>query len=240
MNRIRLNIYENLLRVRTPKPLVEKFKILEGISKYHQYYQREWDLCAFPGNANLILMTKGIIGIRENDDVYLTTAFLGRALRNIFAPRVKRFLVLHGGAVEKDGKSILFLGGHASGKTTAVSGFCKNSWGYLGEDMVMLSLNDLKVFPTPPITKNLKVYKIGIPSEIHAIFLIRFSEGVGTKIHRVEPYEVLLYFTENIVNPGVMNPRVLNLISKMLKNTKIFRVFHSSWEDIFTFCEGLF
>ncbi len=240
MNRIILNIYENLLRVKTSKRLIENFKILEGISKYYQYYQREWDLCAFPGDRNIILISKGIIEIRENEGVYLTTAFLGRALRNIFAPRVQRFLVLHGGAVERDGNAVLFLGGHASGKTTAVSGFCKNSWGYLGEDMVMLSLNDLKVFPTPPITKNLKVYKIGVPSEIHAIFLIKFSEGMNTQIREVEPYEVLLHFTESVLNPGIITPKILNTISQVLKTVKVFRVFHSSWEDIFTFCESLF
>ncbi|MEO0163573.1 MAG: hypothetical protein ABIL50_07010 [candidate division WOR-3 bacterium] len=240
MNRIVLNIYENLLRVRAPKPLVKNFNILEGISRYYQNYQREWDLCAIPGDRNILFINRGIIEIKEDDDVYLTTAFLGRALRNIFAPKVKGFLVLHGGAVERDGKAVLFLGGHASGKTTAVSGFCENSWGYLGEDMVMLSLNGLKVFPTPPITKSLKVHKIGAPSEIYAIFLIKFSEGRSTEIREVEPYEVLLYFTENALNPDIITPKALNTMAKLLKTTKVFRVFHSSWQDILKFCEGLF
>lgn|GEM_PF-931331 len=232
MKKVEFIAYENLFRINVESSLEEKFEVLEEISKYYQSFQRSWKICAYEGNRNLFFPKRGILELRGDADKWMVSAILGRITRNLFAPNVKNYLILHGGAVEREGKAVLFLGGHASGKSTMVSGFCQKSWNYLSEDMVMISLENFKVYPSPPISPKLKKFKVGTPAEISKIFIIKFVGGNQTKIEKVEPYEVFLYITQNSVNPEVFENGVLSEISKILKTVTLFRTFHSSWEEI--------
>ena len=232
MKKVEFIAYENLFKLRVEDPLRGRFEVLEEISKYYSGFQRSWEICSYRGSRNIFLPKKGILELREDADEWVVSAFLGRAIRNLFAPSVKGYLILHGGAVEKDGRAVLFFGGHASGKSTLVSGFCKNSWNYLAEDMVKISLENFKVYPSPPVSSKMRNFNVGKPSEISKIFIIKFVGGTQTKIERIEPYEAFLYITQNSINPEVFEGKFFSEISRILMSVPLFRTFHSSWEDV--------
>ena len=62
---------------------------------------------------------------------------------------VKEFLVIHAGAVKKDGRLFLFPGFSGSGKSTIVAWFALNGWEYLGDDLVFVGFKDKKIYPYP-------------------------------------------------------------------------------------------
>ncbi len=235
MKKIELIAYENLFKINFEGSLNEKFRVLQEISSYYSIFQRSWNVCAYEGDRNIFLPKRGILEIRWDADEWSVCAILGRIIRNLFAPYVRSHLTIHGGAVERDGKAILFLGGHASGKSTMVAGFCKNSWNYLSEDMLIVSLEDFKVYPSPPVSIKLREFKVGKPAEISAIFMIRFVGSSKTIMEKIDPYEVLLYIAQNSVNPQIFEKKVFSEISRIIKAVPIFKTFHSSWEDVLSY-----
>jgi hypothetical protein len=233
LKRVEILAYENLFKIKAEGSLEGKFRVLEEISMFYSEFQKTWEICAYEGNRNIFSPKRGMLELRKDADEWVVSAILGRSIRNLFAPYVKNYLILHGGAVERNGKAVLFLGGHASGKSTIVSGFCKNSWNYLSEDMIKISLRDFKVYPSPPVSNKLREFKVGRISEISAIYMIKFVGGDRTRIENVEPYEVFLYITQNSVNPQVFDAKVFSEISRILRNVPLYRTFHASWEDVF-------
>jgi hypothetical protein len=70
-------------------------------------------------------------------------------LSALFWREVREFLVLHAGAVRKEGKVVLFPGFSGSGKSTLVAWHLQHGWEYLGDDLTCISFQDKGVFPYP-------------------------------------------------------------------------------------------
>ncbi len=235
MKRINLNLYENLLVLKVPEGLEKKFSLLVDISRHFKSYVRSWNVCVLPSERNIFHLSKRLMEIREGDGKNETAVFLGRSCRNFFGDKVKNFLVIHGGAVEREGKVLVFVGRHASGKTTIVKGFHSKGWNYLCEDMLMISLDDGKVYPTPPVSLRMGIHSIGNPGRIQAIFMVEYSDRGRTSISPISPHEILLYFIENTLNSQVLDKISFSILVSILKNNPTYRSVHRSWEDVYEF-----
>jgi hypothetical protein len=62
---------------------------------------------------------------------------------------VDEFLIIHAGAVKKDGRLLFFPGFSGSGKSTITALFVLKGWEYLGDDLIFINLKDKKIYPYP-------------------------------------------------------------------------------------------
>ncbi len=235
MKRITLRIYDTEIVLKTLHNIEGKLNIFHEVSKNHRFASSKINLCVLLSDRNVFLPGRGILEIKEDDTPDNTVVFLGRALRNFLSERVKNFIVFHGGAVEKGGKAVIFLGEHASGKSTLVSGFCKRGWNYLSDDIITLNIHDFRVYPNLPVSTNIRIENVGKPSRPSAALLVKFSPRTKTFIKEVEPYEILLYITSNTLNPSVINGPVFKRLTDILQKIPTFKTSHATWEDVYNY-----
>ena len=62
---------------------------------------------------------------------------------------VKEFLIIHAGAVKKEGRLLFFPGFSGSGKSTITAFFALQGWEFLGDDLIFINLKDKKIYPYP-------------------------------------------------------------------------------------------
>ena len=98
-------------------------------------------------NGNEITFKKDKIIQDPND---LSTFILGSVLGALLIQR--NFFLLHGNALEKDGKAIVCLGGSGYGKSTLAYVLSKYGWRLIADDMVAIT-NDGLVLPGIPRIK---------------------------------------------------------------------------------------
>jgi len=62
---------------------------------------------------------------------------------------VKEFLIIHAGAVKKEGRLLFLPGFSGSGKSTTTALFVLHGWEFLGDDLIFINLKDKKIYPYP-------------------------------------------------------------------------------------------
>lgn len=60
---------------------------------------------------------------------------------------VKDYLILHAGAVKKEGRLLFFPGFSGSGKSTITALFALQGWEFLGDDLIFINLKNQKIYP---------------------------------------------------------------------------------------------
>lgn len=99
----------------------------------------------------------------DNTDIFLDGEIIGTfqkdgplfferlfsLINGLFFKEVKGYLVIHGGAVEKEGKVHVLPGFSGVGKSTLLSYLLTKGWNYFSDDIVLLNLRDKKVYPYP-------------------------------------------------------------------------------------------
>ncbi len=230
---LRLGIYDSHVLLRLPPSLAEVMGVVERINVYYPCECKR-HMCAFPSHRNEFLPTPGVIHVRP-EDRWKVAAFLGRVLRNYYGPETERFALFHASAVSDGREAILFLGYHAGGKSTLLRGFVGAGYRYLSDDMVAFGLEDGLVYPTLPVDHTLRFEKVSYPVPIGTVFLVQYSSEKPTEIEEAEPHEVLLFAMENLLNPGAIGKRGLDLLMKALSEAKTYRSLHSDWRDVLEF-----
>lgn len=66
-------------------------------------------------------------------------------IRNAYA--TDGYIMLHGGAISRNGKAVAILGNSYAGKSTATAYFCAKGFEYLTDDRVLVNANTLQVMP---------------------------------------------------------------------------------------------
>ena len=71
----------------------------------------------------------------------------------------RRFLLLHAGAVERDGRALILTGESGSGKSTLAALLGERGWRYLGDEFVLVAptTGALHSFPRPASLKNASI-----------------------------------------------------------------------------------
>lgn len=75
----------------------------------------------------------------------------------------RRFLLLHAGAVERDGRALILTGESGSGKSTLAALLGERGWRYLGDEFVLIepASGDIHPFPRPASLKNASIAAAG-------------------------------------------------------------------------------
>jgi HprK-related kinase A len=60
-----------------------------------------------------------------------------------------QFLIIHSSVVEKNGEAIIMPGAPGSGKSTLSAALAANGWRLLSDEMALVSLENLQVYPVP-------------------------------------------------------------------------------------------
>ena len=97
--------------------------------------------------GGLLLDEKKVSGAFSSP-LLLADSLISR-INAVLLEEVKDFLILHAGAIKKDGRVVLVPGFAGSGKSTLVTWFVLHGWDYLGEDLIFLGLTDKKIYPYP-------------------------------------------------------------------------------------------
>ena len=116
--------------------------------------------------ARLLWGRAGVLTIRRGAEVLVSprsdahpetlAAFVvAQALPLLLVQR--GFLVLHGSAVERDGRAVAFLGGGQAGKSTAAAALAERGWRVVSDDVVAVTFERgcVRLLPGPP---NLKLW----------------------------------------------------------------------------------
>jgi HprK-related kinase A len=61
----------------------------------------------------------------------------------------RRFLLLHAGAVERDGRALLMTGESGAGKSTLSALLGERGWRFMGDEFALLDLDDGRLHPFP-------------------------------------------------------------------------------------------
>ena len=105
------------------------------------------DICLFKiEGGNKIYWHKLNNSIKEDD---IRTFLLGSAIGSLLIQR--GFVVLHGNALEKNGKAIVCLGHSGTGKSTIAYSLMKQGWNLLSDDLVAINENGIVVPGIPRI-----------------------------------------------------------------------------------------
>ncbi|NPA79527.1 MAG: hypothetical protein GXO29_00545 [Thermotogae bacterium] len=229
--RMHVGIYDADFTLRYPPNLKDSLSLFREVVGYYPC-ECKTSLCAVEDARNEFLPDVGAIHVRPESPLRVA-AFLGRALRNFYGPKAKRFALFHASAVEWRGEAIIFVGEHASGKSTLLRGFLREGFGYLADDMVALNPRDGRVYPTLPVDVRYEGLIVSPPVPLRWVFLVRFSGDVSRSVvEEIEPYEAYLRMTENLLNPSALSGEGLATLLKVLSSAERFRTLHGDWRDV--------
>jgi len=96
-------------------------------------------------------------------------------------------------------------------------------------------LEDGLVYPTLPVDHTLRFEKVSYPVPVGTVFVVRYLPERPSEIGEVEPHEALLFAMENLLNPGSIGKKGLDLLMEALSKAKTYRSIHSDWKDVLEF-----
>jgi hypothetical protein len=126
-------------------------------------------------NAGKIYVENGeniIVEPEENADWdYIKNHIRSRAIAGAIQQR--KWTVLHGSAIEYNGKAIIFIGNSGAGKSTTLGAFIKKGYNFSSDDLCLIKADENNQYYLQPAFPNIRLWS-------HAINLI----GTGTGLQK--------------------------------------------------------
>ena len=121
----------------------------------------------------------------------------------------RRFLLLHAGAVERDGRALILTGESGSGKSTLAALLGERDWRYLGDEFVLVepATGALQPFPRPASLKNASIATLA--AEVDADRFGPLLEGTpkGNVRHMRPPAAAIAAMDEPALPVAIVFPR---------------------------------
>jgi HprK-related kinase A len=120
----------------------------------------------------------------------------------------KRFLLLHAGTVERDGRALLMTGHSGAGKSTLAALLGERGWRFMGDEFALLDLEDGRLHPFPRAV-SLKNESLGLLGGIDPARLGPVLEGTPKgRIRHLRPTaEALARMGEPAAPVAILFPR---------------------------------
>ncbi len=182
----------------------------------------------------------GQAGTRDHALVLLITALNQAATKD-----TQDCLLLHAGAVEREGECIIVAGESGRGKSTLTAALVQDGWNYLTDEVVAIDAHDnLLTYPKPICLSDQSRKLVGLPNEdvpgkpptsahvfgnvshggrVRAIFVIGDQEAAKAE-HIASPIDAIVTVVPQLFRETYNQPHALERIARLVKTVPVYKM----------------
>jgi hypothetical protein len=161
---------------------------------------------------------------------------------------------MHAGAVERDGRAVVFAGPSGNGKSTMVTLLCERGWRFLSDDIAPVRMHADEVLPFPQSPRRrihpgeafppeklalldretvvIETEMISLePARIGAIVFPVFREGTGAELERVPTGEAAFKLIRDCTNFADHKAEAVSRAVSLARTIPVYSLTYSSSRD---------
>jgi hypothetical protein len=161
---------------------------------------------------------------------------------------------MHGGAVERAGRSLSFIGPSGSGKSSLAAGLSELGWHYISDDLLALDPKTRELLPFPRMPSVREASSKELPPErlwelpkqercidpagvcrrpvpVATLIFPRFSPGASVELKRCAPLDATVTLLKNCQNLDVHREAAVRCLADLARTGDAFHLRYGDRDD---------